>query len=191
LGVQSWSASGDPPVQAIDSLTTTRYTTGEAMNVAAHALVVDMTGPLWIDGVKLDHTTPTAPGTDKLLGYEIDVSMDKTTWKPVACGTNAATVADIGFTSTQARYVKIIQLLTTTPLATTSWWSVYDLQVYLGAVPEAGPPDAEAGPDAPEDVSADAPEDVSVDATPDAEVDAGTDAEVDTGTDAEVDASAD
>jgi hypothetical protein len=183
VGIQTWAPSGDPPVSAIDSVAGTRYSTGQAMNVAGHALIVDLKTAQWIDGVKVDHTTPTNPGADKMLAYEIDVSMDKTTWTPVACGTNAATIADIGFASTQARYVKIVQIQTTTAATITSWWSVSDLNVYRGAQPEGGieagtdggtdalidvSTDVVVSTDAPIDVSADAPEDVSV--SPDAPI---------------------
>jgi hypothetical protein len=153
LGVQSYAASGDPPIQAIDSNLDTRYTTGEAQTAAAHALVIDFKSALTIDGLNLDSNHGSPAGGDTIVNYEIDVSTDKTTWRAVACGSNnTAGVLDIGFASTLARYVRIIQLQNsgTAP----AWWSLFEVNAYLGTAIEAG---ADARADAPVDAAPDVP----------------------------------
>jgi hypothetical protein len=188
VGIQTWAPLGDVPMLAIDNKTDTRFTPGTKQGEASSALVIDLKSPMWIDGLKLDSNHGQVPGSDKIVNFEVDVSLDKTTWTPVACGSNnTQAVLDIGFTSAQVRYIKIIQLLQPTADATaaaaTKWWSLHEIFAYLGAQPEGGVDAGDAG-----DAATDAPDDVSVDApSSDAEVDAAADVEVD----ASVDASAD
>jgi hypothetical protein len=145
LGVQPFSVTGDPPIQAIDADLNTRYTTGEAQTVAAHAFVIDFKSVLTIDGLKLDSSHGSSAGADKIVNYEVDVSTDKIAWKAVACGNdNTAAVLDIGFPSVLARYVRIVQLQNAG--TATSWWSLHDLNAYLAPAIEAG---TDGGGDAP------------------------------------------
>jgi len=51
---------------------------------------------------------------------------------------------DIGFASTSARYVRIVQLQNSG--AATAWWSLYDVNAFLGTEVEAG---TDGGTDAP------------------------------------------
>ena len=67
-------------------------------------------------------------GGDYARNWQVYVSSDGTNWgTPVATGTATASPVTVSFPSTTARYIQIRQ--TTSP-GTTSWWSIYDLNVY-------------------------------------------------------------
>jgi F5/8 type C domain-containing protein/putative pyrroloquinoline-quinone binding quinoprotein len=173
VATASASAGGNAPSNALDGLTSTRWSTG-APQASGQWFEVDMLTPQAFSEVTLDAAGST---NDYPRGYQVYVSNDGSTWgTPVATGAATSALVPISFGPQIGRYVKIIQTG-----AASNWWSIAELNVY--GVLSSLDGGIESG--------ADASADSSVDAAHDATADAGEDATIDSGRDGAADASLD
>ena len=150
----SASAGGNPPSNALDGQSSTRWSTG-APQADGQWFEVDMLAPQSFSEITLDAASST---TDYPRGYQVYVSSDGSTWgNPVATGAGTSALVTISLDPQVARYIRIIQTGTAS-----SWWSIAELNVY--------------GPAAPQDGGVDSGRDAATDAGVDASADAGHDA---------------
>jgi len=113
----------NPPTQAIDAAgIATRFATGVKMTASKlFTFDVDLGAAVMVNGVQV---ASEAGKMDYAPQLEVAVSMDGTTFTPVACGPGAVTT-DFSFTATNARYVRLVQ-----HGIADAWWSIWDLKVY-------------------------------------------------------------
>ena len=116
----------NPPVQAIDGLPTTRWSSGLKQNALSASYTIDLGSSVSVDGLKMDEGGVAADANDFAADYQVDVSTDSTTWTPVACGAGA-TVTDVAFAPVTARYVRVTQKLSAVK---DKWWGVHEFNVY-------------------------------------------------------------
>jgi hypothetical protein len=138
-----YGADGDPA---------TRYSSGTA-GVAGMWFQLDLCRNVLLDGVHL-LTAPagSADTADAPASYDVQVSLDGTTWTKVAMSSTAPpSDAMITFTApTLARYVRINQDGNVgSTLADggfkTNWWSIHEFGVHCpvdGGIPDAATPEA-------------------------------------------------
>lgn len=113
----------NPPTQAIDAAgATTRFATGVKMTASKlFTFDVDLGTAVMVNGVAV---ASEPAKMDYAPSLEVGVSMDGTTFTPVACGPGAV-VTDFSFTPVNARYVRFTQ-----HGIGDAWWSIWDLNVY-------------------------------------------------------------
>jgi hypothetical protein len=175
----SESAGGNPPSNALDGQSSTRWSTG-APQTNGQWFEVDMLAPQTFSEITLDAASSTG---DYPRGYQVFVSTDGSTWgSPVATGAGMAALVSISFGQQIGRYVKIIQTG-----SASNWWSIAELNVY-GPVPGSQDGGVDAGSDGAADASLDAGHDAATDASVEAGPDGATDASVDASHDAGIDA---
>jgi beta-glucosidase len=128
LSRTGWTASASAtggtnvPANAIDSSTSTRWSTGQSQSHAAtQSFTLDMKSPQTFSQITM------VSNGDYARNWQVFVSPDGTNWSVVAMGTATASPVTVSFPSTTARYIQILQ--TTSP-GTSSWWSINDLNVY-------------------------------------------------------------
>lgn len=116
----------NPPTQAIDAAgIATRFATGVKMTASKlFTFDVDLGSAVMVNGVQV---ASEAGKMDYAPQLEVSVSMDGTTFTPVACGPGAVTT-DFSFTATNARYVRLVQ-----HGIADAWWSIWDLKVYAAS----------------------------------------------------------
>ena len=116
----------NPPTQAIDAAgIATRFATGVKMTASKlFTFDVDLGAAVMVNGVQV---ASEAGKMDYAPQLEVAVSVDGTTFTPVACGAGAVTT-DFSFTATNARYVRLVQHGTAD-----AWWSIWDLKVYAAS----------------------------------------------------------
>ncbi|WP_407268557.1 discoidin domain-containing protein [Radiobacillus sp. PE A8.2] len=120
------AAQGDTAI-LLDGVVDGRWSSGTPMEPGQY-LIVDMKSERTFNQVVL-----TQQNGDHARAYEIYVSTDGTNWgTPVASGSDIEEAnLTIDFTEQTARYVKIVQMATST-----SWWSINELDViYNGEEP--------------------------------------------------------
>lgn len=111
----------NPPSQAFDADTMTRFSTGAKMTASKlFTFDVDLGKAVMINGIST--TTMTASDTPPQI--EVAISTNGTAWTPVACA-NVTSPVDISFAAVSARYVRLVQHGTAD-----AWWSIHDLDVY-------------------------------------------------------------
>jgi hypothetical protein len=121
--IATGTASGDPPANAIDGNTGTRWSTGTAQ-VNGQFFQVDMLGTKTFKQITLDAAGSAA---DYPRGYQVFVSNDGAAWgAAIASGTPTTALVTINFATQTARYIKVVQTGTVTP----NWWSLYEFNVY-------------------------------------------------------------
>jgi hypothetical protein len=121
--VASGTASGDPPANAIDGNSGTRWSTGTAQ-VNGQFFQVDM-----LSGKTFKQITLDAAGSagDYPRGYQVFVSNDGVNWgAAIASGSPTTALVTINFATQTARYIKVVQTGSVTP----NWWSLYEFNVY-------------------------------------------------------------
>jgi hypothetical protein len=111
----------NPPVNAADGVAASRFSTGVPQATPA-IYQIDLGSLVSVDGIKLDSGTDP---TDFAQSYQVEVSANAIAWRLVACGAGA-TVTDVAFTPTIARYVRVTQ----NAVNSGSWWSIHELNVY-------------------------------------------------------------
>ena len=118
----------NPPLQAIDAAgITTRFATGALMSTSkAFTFQIDLGTPVMVNGVQVVSGGTKVP-MDFAPQLEVGVSMDGTTFTPVACGDGALTT-EFSFTAVNARYVRLVQ-----HGISDAWWSIHDLNVYAAS----------------------------------------------------------
>jgi len=174
----SASAGGNPPSNALDGQSSTRWSTG-APQASGQWFEVDMLATQSFSEITLDAAGST---NDYPRGYQVYVSSDGSTWGTAAAtGAGTSALVPITFSPQTGRYIKIVQTG-----AASNWWSIAELNVY-GQI--ATPTDAgvDSGPDATTEAGVDAGRDATADATPDGSVDAGHDGPADASSDTAVD----
>ena len=110
----------NPPVQAIDGTTNTRWSSG-ATQVGGEWFLVNL-------GAKAAHLTQVVLDTakdvtDLPVGYTLELSTDGTDFTAVASGAGAV-ITTITFASTSAQYLRITQTG-----AGASWWTIHELSI--------------------------------------------------------------
>jgi len=113
----------NPPSNAIDTDVATRFSTGAKMDASKKfTFDIDMGKAVMINGINV----AAGNATDFPPQIEVDVSIDGTQWKAVACGDFSAT-ADISFAAVSARYVRLINHGSNVD---NKWWSIVNFQVF-------------------------------------------------------------
>jgi glucosylceramidase len=115
------ASSGASPGNAVDDDATTRWTT-EAAQQPGQSLEVDLGRRQTLRRVVLD---TGVDGGDFPRGYELYASRDGSRWERVATGTGQGQLTTIDITTTEARFLRVVQTATAP-----QWWSVADLRVY-------------------------------------------------------------
>jgi glucosylceramidase len=118
LDAERMSATGP---EAVDDDATTRWTTGSAQQ-PGQALEVDLGRLQTVRRVVLDTGVDTG---DFPRGYTLFASRDGSRYEPVASGAGTGQLTTIDITTTEARFLRIVQTATAP-----QWWSVADLRVY-------------------------------------------------------------
>lgn len=116
------SASADAPANAIDSSTSTRFSS-DADAAPGMWLQLDMGTAQTFDQLTMDSGGYTG---DYARAYTVAVSNDGTTFTTVTSQTGASSPETAAFTAQTARYVRI----TLTAGSPANWWSIVDLNLY-------------------------------------------------------------
>jgi beta-glucosidase len=140
-----WSVSSNPTPaaaanaasNAIDGDLTSRFSTETAMAPGFY-YQINLGSMQSFSQVTLDSDGNAG---DAALGYSVTVSNDGTTWSaPVATGTGGVAFLAISFPEQTAQYVRVTQ----TGTAATSWWSLYEINLWaqqpLVQTPASGAP---------------------------------------------------
>jgi hypothetical protein len=117
------AGNADLPPNAFDGKIATRWTTGRNQ-MGGEWFMVDLGQVESVSRVVLDDTTNPQ---DFPVAYVLEVSTNGTTFATVKTG-KGATITDIQFMTTNARYVRIRQTGMTP--AGGSWWSIDELRIY-------------------------------------------------------------
>ncbi|HVZ72858.1 MAG TPA: discoidin domain-containing protein [Polyangia bacterium] len=127
------ATAGDPPANAIDGNTATRFSTGAAQS-PGQWLQVDMLTAQTIGALTMDSAGSAG---DYAHGYQVFVSNDGVSFgNAIAQGAGTAQLVSVSFPTQTARYVRVVQT-STTPA---NWWSIAELNVYgSGAAPPPAP----------------------------------------------------
>lgn len=118
------AGTADLPPNAFDGNITTRWTTGRNQ-MGDESFLIDMGVSQSVGRIRIDDTTH--PG-DVPVAYTLELSTNNTMFTAVAMG-HGATITDITFPPTTARYVRLRQT-GTTPTPGGSWWSIDELKIY-------------------------------------------------------------
>jgi hypothetical protein len=110
----------NPPVQAIDGVPSSRWSTGMAQ-VGGEWFLVDL-------GARAAHLTQvvldtTGWPTDAPAGYRLETSVNGKSFATVSTGAGAA-MTTINFVDTPARYIRVVQ---TGISANQTWWSIQEI----------------------------------------------------------------
>jgi hypothetical protein len=120
------SAQGDPPTNATDQNSGSRWGSG-TKQVPGMWFKVDMQSAKSFSKIKMD---ATGSNNDYPRGYQVYVSNDNANWgNPIASGTGTGPVVTVPFTTQTARFIKVVQT-GTLPAGQTYWWSMYEFTVY-------------------------------------------------------------
>jgi F5/8 type C domain len=123
------------PQYAIDGKLTTRYSTGKHA-VGAEWFRVDLCRTVSVDGISLNDTVDP---TNVAASYNVQVSVDGTTWMQVAASaTTAPANLTVTFPPVLARFVRVNQ---TGAIPMNDWWSIDEFSVTCGG-PSSGGRDA-------------------------------------------------
>jgi hypothetical protein len=119
----SASAGGSPPQNALDGVSSTRWSTG-APQANGQWFDLDMLSLQTFSEITLDAATST---NDYPRGYQVFVSSDGATWgTPIASGNGTSALVPIALSQqVTSRYLRILQTGTAT-----NWWSIAELNVY-------------------------------------------------------------
>jgi hypothetical protein len=134
----SATAGNDVPANALDGNAGTRWSSGQPQSgTATQSFTVDMLAAQTFTQITMDSAG------DYSRSYQVYASSDGTNWgAAIATGTATANPVTVTFAQQTARFLQIRQL----PSAgTTSWWSIWELNVYgtsgggtLTALPRTG-----------------------------------------------------
>jgi hypothetical protein len=119
----------NPPGNAIDGMTNTRWSTGAIMASSKQfTFTVDLGSEVMVSGVSTSATAKDPPdGTyDTPPQIEVSTSTDGTTFTPVACGDSGVEGIDVGFAAKSAKFVRLVQH----GVKTANWWTITELHVY-------------------------------------------------------------
>lgn len=113
--------AGDAASNMLDGQASTRWTSGTPQ-APGQSIIVDMGAVQTVDQISMDSTTSIG---DYAHGYAVYLSTDGATWSsPVATGTGNAQLITASFTTSVARYVKVVQTG-----SSTGWWSIAEFNV--------------------------------------------------------------
>ena len=115
------SSKANAPANALDGNLTTRFSTNEHQ---APGLYLEVSLGSMQSFHELSMVSPNSPG-DYARGYEVQVSMNNTSWAKVANCTGTATPELVSFPTQTARYVKVVLTASTT----SAWWSIDELNL--------------------------------------------------------------
>jgi hypothetical protein len=120
------------PQYAIDGKLATRYSTGRHA-VGTEWFRVDLCRTVYIDGINLNDTVDP---TNVAASYNVQVSVDGTTWTQVAASaTTAPANLTVTFTPVAARFVRVNQ---TGAIPMNDWWSIDEFSVACSGASDAG-----------------------------------------------------
>ena len=115
------SGSADAPAHALDGNLATRFSSGKDQAPGLY-FEVDLASTPTLYGLQMN--VPNSP-TDYAWGYDVEVSVDGSTWATVAACTGSGTSETVTFAAHKARYAKVV--LTA---AAPKWWSIDELNLY-------------------------------------------------------------
>jgi len=114
----------NPPIQAVDGMAGTRWSSGAAQK-GGEWFELDLGGvAAHLSQLVLD---TSLSASDFPASYELGISSDDATFKVVASGSGSGTTT-INFTDQPGRYLKVTQKGTST-----SWWSIQEVTVVCTA----------------------------------------------------------
>jgi F5/8 type C domain len=114
---------GDPVTNAIDGLTTGRWSTG-AGQVSGQWFKVDMGSAQTVNGVTVDAGANT---NDYPGGFDVYVSDDDVSYGGVIASATGTALVSLAFTAQTARYIKLVM---NTNSNNAHWWSISELNVF-------------------------------------------------------------
>jgi hypothetical protein len=120
------------PQYAVDGKLATRYSTGRHA-VGTEWFRVDLCRAVSVDGINLNDTVDP---TNVAASYNVQVSLDGTTWTQVAASaTTAPANLTVTFTPVLARFVRVNQ---TGAIPMNDWWSIDEFSVACSGASVAG-----------------------------------------------------
>jgi O-glycosyl hydrolase len=124
IATASHSNTGEPPSNALDTNSGTRWSAGRAQ-ANGQWFQVDMRSARNFNRIVMDAGGSSG---DYPRGYQVYVSNDGTNWGgPVASGTGSSQVINVNFSSQVARFIRVVQTVNSG-----NWWSLHDFNVMLG-----------------------------------------------------------
>ena len=130
----SVSNSGQPPSNALDGDSKTRWSGGQAQ-ANGQWFQVDLGSAQNFYQIEMDSGISAG---DYAHGYQVYVSNDGTNWgAPVAIGSGSSQTVSVNFAKQTARYVRVVQTG-----SSGQWWSLHEFNVLT----DAGPPIQSSAP---------------------------------------------
>ncbi|MFF1868432.1 discoidin domain-containing protein [Kitasatospora herbaricolor] len=115
------SPTADGAALAVDADGSTRWSAGRAQEPGQY-LQVDLGRPTRFDRVAVDSGDNLG---DYARGWELSVSEDGTTWRPLRSGPGVGQLTTVDVPGTRARYLRV-----TGTGSAPNWWSIADLRLY-------------------------------------------------------------
>jgi hypothetical protein len=117
----SVSNSGQPPTNALDGDSKTRWSTGQA-HANGQWFQVDLGSAQTFYQIDMDSGISAG---DYAHGYQVQVSNDGTNWgAPIAIGSGSAQTVSVIFAKQTARYIRVVQTG-----SSGQWWSLHEFNV--------------------------------------------------------------
>jgi O-glycosyl hydrolase len=121
----SSSAGGDPPSNAIDGDSSTRWSTGHGQT-NGDWFTLDFGAPQTFDGLLVDSAGSTG---DFARGYQVYVSSDGEHWgQSIASGPGSGQLLRVVFEPVTARYVRIVATG-----SSGNWWSIAEINAFTSS----------------------------------------------------------
>ncbi|MFJ9523412.1 discoidin domain-containing protein [Kitasatospora sp. NPDC101801] len=118
----SSSAGGDVPLNMVDGVAGSRWSSGVPM-AAGQSVTVDTGAVRSLARITMDSAGSAA---DYARGYQVFLSTGGVSWgSAVASGSGTGALVTVDFAAQNARYVKVVQTGTST-----SWWSIAEFNAY-------------------------------------------------------------
>ena len=115
------SPAGEGPALAVDGDASTRWSSGTAQEPGQY-LQVDLGRARTFRQVAVDSGGNLG---DYARSWQLSVSNDGSTWKPLATGAGVGQLTTVDVTRTRARYVRVASTGNSG-----SWWSIADIRLY-------------------------------------------------------------
>jgi len=121
----SVSNSGQPPTNALDGDSKTRWSTGQAQ-ANGQWFQVDLGSAQTFYQIEMDSAISAG---DYAHGYQVQVSNDATNWgAPIAIGSGSSQTVSVIFAKQTARYIRVVQTG-----SSGQWWSLHEFNVLSDA----------------------------------------------------------
>jgi hypothetical protein len=131
LSETGWTASSstasaaDPPANAIDGNTSTRFST-DTDQAVGQWFQVNLGSSQTFNQIEMNSGGSSG---DYAVGYNVEVSTNGSTFTSVATGTGTSSPETVTFTAQTAQYIRVVL----TAASTTSWWSIAEFTAYTAS----------------------------------------------------------